>query len=54
MKAHPYLGIPNMVMPAELGLIGCSVVMFAIVWFQLLSHVSPTSVLNAKFKSWFW
>ena len=39
--------------PAEFGLIGDSSDMFAIVWFQLLSHVSPRSGLCAKFKSWF-
>ena len=50
---HPYLGIPNIVMPAETGLIGSCSAILAIVWFQLLSHVAPMSVLNAKLRSWF-
>ena len=48
---HPYFGIPKMTIPAETGTIGSSAVIFATVWFQLFSHVSPRSGLNAKLRS---
>lgn len=40
-----------MTMPAEDGAMGSCAVIFATVWFQLFSQVSPRSVLYAKFKS---
>ena len=45
---YPYLGLLKIVIPAEMGRIGCWAVMFATVWFQLFNHVSPRSVLKAK------
>ena len=51
MYTDPYLGMPNMTIPAEDGRMGCCADMLAIVWFQLLSQVSPRVVLYAKFRS---
>lgn len=46
IRLHPYLGIPKMVMPADAGTMGSCAVIFAMVWFQLLSHVDPRSGLK--------
>ncbi len=48
---YPYFGMPKITIPAEEGTTGSCAVMFAIVWFQLFSQVSPRSALYAKFKS---